>query len=77
MSKVKDADLSMSISSKLGPSRKLIVVDNQLLALLNQLVAMGLATTWEVRVNEPIEYEYTATKLMLKLAKKMHGPTKP
>jgi hypothetical protein len=66
MNKVRDTK-SLTISS----GRSLVVVDDLLLALLQQLAAMGLATSWEVRVNEPIEYEYTATKLMQRLAKKV------
>jgi hypothetical protein len=64
MAKVKDSDLFI------GP-----VVDDQLLTLLEQFVAMGLAASWEVRINEPIEYEYTATKLMQRLAKTIHVQT--
>jgi hypothetical protein len=69
MAKVKDSDLFI------GPGRSLIVVDDQLLTLLEQFVAMGLAASWEVRINEPIEYEYTATKLMQRLAKTIHVQT--
>lgn len=75
MSKVKDTKPYI-ITSKLGPNRRLVVVDNLFLALLQQLVAIGLASSWEVRINEPIEYEYTATKLMQRLVKKMSVRTK-
>jgi hypothetical protein len=69
MSKVKETDQFGIISSLVSPGRKLIVVDDKLLKLLQQLVVMGLATLWEVKVNGPVEYEFTATKLMHKLAK--------
>ena len=68
MSKVRHTNLSIL------PGRSLIVVDDQLLAFLKQLVAMGLTTSWEVRVDEPIKYDFTVTKLMQRLAKKMHVP---
>lgn len=66
MNEVKYTVLSMP-----RPDSSLVVIDKHLLALLDRLVAMGLAESWEVRTNEPIDHEYTSTKLMQKLAKKM------
>jgi hypothetical protein len=70
MNQVKNVDPCI-ITCEFGPDRRLIVVDDLLLGLLQQLVAMELATTWEVRINEPIEHEFTATKLMQRLVKKV------
>jgi hypothetical protein len=47
-----------------------VTLDNHLLALLDLLVVMGLADSWEVKINGPIDHDYTATKLMQKVAKK-------
>jgi hypothetical protein len=66
MTKVKDIDLSACMPR---PDSSLVVIDKHLLALLDQLVAMGLAESWEVR--RPIDHEYTSTKLMQKFAKKI------
>jgi hypothetical protein len=53
-----------------------VELDSHLLAILNQLVAMDLAESWEVKMNGTVDYGYTSTKLMRKLAKnalKHHG----
>jgi hypothetical protein len=68
VSKVKNIDLS---SFKTSPDSSVVVLDNHLLAFLKQLVAMGLAESWEVRINGPIDHDYTSTKLMQKLAKRI------
>jgi hypothetical protein len=72
MSKVKDTVLSDCMPR---PDSSLVVIDKHLLALLDQLVAMGLAVSWEVRINGPMDHEYTSTKLMQKLAKRISGLT--
>jgi hypothetical protein len=70
MTKVKDIDLSDVLSACMPrPDSSLVVIDKHLLALLDQLVAMGLAESWEVR--GPNDHEYTSTKLMQKFAKKI------
>src|ERR1700722_18386702 len=76
MSKVKDIEPPTLTSSPVSNDRKLIVVDNALLKLLEQIVSVGLATSWEVRDNAPVQHEYTATKLMRKLVQKCI-PAKP
>jgi hypothetical protein len=50
MSKNKDIDLSPYMPN---PGSSAVVLDKYLLALLKQLVAMGLAASWEVRINGP------------------------
>jgi hypothetical protein len=68
MIKVKNIDLS---SFKLSSDSSVVVLDNHLLAFLDQLVAMSLAVSREVRINGPIDHDYTSTKLMQKLAKRI------
>ena len=68
MSKSKDIDLSPYMPN---PGSSAVVLDKYLLALLKQLVAMGLVASWEVRINGPIGHEFRATKLLQRLGKKI------
>jgi hypothetical protein len=70
MSKVKNADLSGCKPIHLS----VVKVDDHLLALLNQLKAMGLADSLEVLIDGPIDHAYTSTKLMQRLTKRITAP---
>jgi hypothetical protein len=68
MPKIQVTDLTDCISR---PDSSVVVLDKHLLSLFDQLVALGLAESWEVKINGPIDHEYTSTKLMQKLAKRV------